>query len=328
MSDCTAKSGHSIDLGELQAFPTADGSFSLHSVHFGEAFHNSAGALNEARAKFVGPAELDRFIGGQPLQILDVCVGLGYNTAAVLEALPTPAPAVRWWGLELDRRPLEMALAQPSFQALWSEDVRQKLVAIRDQGGWSTPGDEGKQLWGDAREMLSSIPEAVRFDLILHDAFSPQRCPELWSEEFLGALAQRLAPGGRLLTYSRAAAIRGSLKRAGLALRSLPPAPGERTGWSSGTVAIKDVAIKGGGKACEPQDKTGVGSRPLSAMEREHLLTRAAVPFRDPNQQDPAPVILERRQQEQRHCDLETTNSWQRRWRGAEATPKQRGTNT
>ena len=275
-------------------------------MHFGEAFHNSAGALNEARAKFVGPAELDRFRGGEPLHILDVCVGLGYNTAAVLGSLPTPAPAVRWWGLELDRRPLELALSQPRFQALWSEDVLHKLAAIRDQGGWSTPGNEGQQLWGDARRMLSSIPEAVRFDLILHDAFSPQRCPELWSEEFLGALAQRLAPGGRLLTYSRAAAIRGSLKRAGLALRSLPAAPGERTGWSSGTVAIK-------------QDKSVVGCRPLSAMEQEHLLTRAAVPFRDPDQRDLAPVILERRRQEQLHCGLEATNSWQRRWRGADA---------
>jgi tRNA U34 5-methylaminomethyl-2-thiouridine-forming methyltransferase MnmC len=275
-------------------------------VHFGEAFHNSAGALNEARAKFVEPAELDRFVGGEPLRILDVCVGLGYNTAAVLESLPTPAPAVRWWGLELDRRPLELALSQPRFQALWSKDVLHKLAAIRDQGGWSTPGDEGKQLWGDAREMLSTIPEAVRFDLILHDAFSPQRCPELWSEEFLGALAQRLAPGGRLLTYSRAAAIRGSLKRAGLKLRSLPPAPGERTGWSSGTVAFK-------------QDTSAVGCRPLSAMEQEHLLTRAAVPFRDPDQRDLAAVILERRRREQLHCGLEATNSWQRRWRGADA---------
>ena len=275
-------------------------------MHFGEAFHNSAGALNEARAKFVEPAELDRFVGGEPLRILDVCVGLGYNTAAVLGSLPTPAPAVRWWGLELDRRPLELALSQPRFQALWSKDVLHKLAAIRDQGGWSTPGDEGKQLWGDAREMLSTIPEAVRFDLILHDAFSPQRCPELWSEEFLGALAQRLAPGGRLLTYSRAAAIRGSLKRAGLKLRSLPPAPGERTGWSSGTVAFK-------------QDKSAVGCRPLSAMEQEHLLTRAAVPFRDPDQRDLAAVILERRRREQQHCGLEATNSWQRRWRGADS---------
>ena len=301
MGDCIANSGHWTDLGELQDFPTADGSFSLHSKRFGEAFHNSAGALNEARSKFVNPAELDRFTAGKPLRILDVCLGLGYNTAAVLEALPTPSPALSWWGLELDRRPLEIALEQPSFQALWSGAVLHKLAAIRDQGGWSTPGNFGQQLWGDARRMLSSIPEAVHFDLILHDAFSPQRCPELWSEEFLGALAKRLTPGGRLLTYSRAAAIRGSLKRAGLELRSLRPTPGERMGWSSGTVAIK-------------QDKSAVGCRPLSTMEEEHLLTRAAVPYRDPNQQDPTSVILERRRNEQLHCDLEATNSWQRRW--------------
>ena len=319
MGDCIANSGHWTDLGELQAFPTADGSFSLHSKRFGEAFHNSAGALNEARSKFVNPAELDRFTAGKPLRILDVCLGLGYNTAAVLEALPTAAPAVRWWGLEMDRRPLEIALEQPNFQALWSDAVLHKLAAIRNQGGWSTPGNEGQQLWGDARRMLSSIPEAVRFDLILHDAFSPQRCPELWSEEFLGALAKRLAPGGRLLTYSRAAAIRGSLKRAGLELRSLRPTPGERMGWSSGTVAIKGWAIKEGLNGCEPLEQAAVNWRPLSTMEQEHLRTRAAVPFRDPDQRDLAPVILERRQQEQLHCGLEATNSWQRRWRAADA---------
>ena len=62
---------------------------------------------------------------------------------------------------------------------------------------------------------------AESFDLILMDAFSPSHCPELWSEEFLGGLAQKLAPGGRLLTYSRAASIRGSLQRAGLDVQTL-----------------------------------------------------------------------------------------------------------
>jgi SAM-dependent methyltransferase len=247
-------------------------------VHFGEAFHNSAGALNEARAKFVGPAELDRFRGGEPLRILDVCLGLGYNTAAVLGALPTPAPAVRWWGLEMDRRPLEIALAQPSFQALWSDAVLQKLVAIRDQGGWSTPGNEGQQLWGDARRMLSSIPEAVRFDLILHDAFSPQRCPELWSEEFLGALAQRLAPGGRLLTYSRAAGDPGQPEASGLSA-SIYSTRSRRTDGMEQWNRCDQQVIK---------SSSGTW-RPLSAMEQEHLLTRAAVPFRDPDQRDLGP---------------------------------------
>ena len=154
--------------------------------------------------------------------------------------------------------------------------------------------------------MLQQIPEPVRFDLILLDAFSPQRCPELWSEEFLGALAHRLAPQGRLLTYSRSAAVRASLKRAGLSLFSLLPAPGERVGWSSGTLATPPDSN------C-PQ--AGPGWRLLSAMEWEHLQTRAAVPFRDPRGNATAEVILERRRLEQEHCGHEATNAWQRRWR-------------
>ena len=291
--------GSAAELGALRVYPTADGSFSLHSDYFGEAFHNSAGALNEARAKFVQPAELQRFSSGSQLRILDVCLGLGYNTAAVLEALPTAGPKLQWWGLELDRRPLEQALEQASFQSLWSDPVLAKLEAIRDNGGWQEHNSRGIQLWGDARSMLQQIPEPVRFDLILLDAFSPQRCPELWSEEFLGALAHRLAPQGRLLTYSRSAAVRASLKRAGLSLFSLLPAPGERVGWSSGTLATPPDSN------C-PQ--AGPGWRLLSAMEWEHLQTRAAVPFRDPQGNATAEDILERRRLEQEHCGHEATS--------------------
>lgn len=299
-------SDSATELGLLRAYPTADGSFSLHSDQFGEAFHNSAGALNEAQAKFVRPAQLDRFQGGKPLAILDVCVGLGYNSAAVWEAMPPDAGALRWWGLELDRRPLDLALEQPGFQQLWSPTVFQRLQDLQAKGSWSAAPSRGQLLWGDARATLATIPEDQRFDLILQDAFSPQRCPELWSEQFLGALATRLAPGGRLLTYSRSAAVRGSLRRAGLQLFSLLPAPGERAGWSSGTMAVQP------GSDSYPND--GPGWRALSLMEEEHLGTRAAVPFRDPSSSGNASEILQCRTLEQEGCGLEPTNAWQRRW--------------
>ena len=83
--------------------------------------------------------------------------------------------------------------------------------------------------------------------------------------------------------------------------------------------SIKGGGIKAGLNGCEALGQAGVTWRPLSTMEQEHLLTRAAVPFRDPDQRDLAPVILERRQQEQLHCGLEATNTWQRRWRAADA---------
>ena len=300
LNDCAA------DLGRLEAHLTADGSFSLHSFQFGEAFHNSAGALNEANAKFVVPAQLERFQPDQSVAILDICFGLGYNSAAVMQTMPVPPPSLRWWGLELDRRPLDLALEQPSFQQIWSTSVLQRLKSLQSTGSWWDNSSQGQLIWGDARKTLVTIPADQNFDLILLDAFSPQRCPQLWSEEFLGVLAERLKPGGRLLTYSRSAAVRASLKHARLQLFSLLGAPGERLGWSSGTMAVRP-----GGEGCP---MNGPGWRPLSEMELEHLSTRAAVPFRDSSGTGTADVILRQRQLEQHCCNLEATNSWQRRW--------------
>ena len=300
LNDCAA------DLGRLEAHLTADGSFSLHSSQFGEAFHNSAGALNEANAKFVVPAQLERFQPEQTIAILDVCFGLGYNSAAVMHAMPVPPPSLRWWGLELDQRPLDLALEQPSFQQIWSASVLQRLRALQNNGSWWENNSQGQLIWGDARKTLMNIPANENFDLILLDAFSPQRCPQLWSEEFLAALAVRLKPGGRLITYSRSAAVRASLQRAGMQLFSLLAAPGEKLGWSSGTMAVRR-----GEKECL---MSGARWRLLSEMELEHLSTRAAVPFRDSSGTGTTDEILRRRKMEQSCCNLEATNDWQRRW--------------
>ncbi len=305
LSDCAADQLEANGLGQLKTYPTADGSFSLHSDHFGEAFHNSAGALNEARAKFARPSELNRFQQGQTLRVLDVCVGLAYNSAVLFEGLSMPPPHLQWWGLELDSRPLQLAMQRGDFRGIWSNKVLQRLQAIHDQAGWQSPGERGELIWGDARQTLAQIPASEKMQLIFHDAFSPGRCPQLWSDEFLHALANRLAPGGRLLTYSRAASVRASLQRAGLHLFSLLPAPGERAGWSSGTMAVQP------GKAIQ---SCGPGWRSLTTMEIEHLQTRAAVPFRDPTGRDDATTILQNRKEEQQNCGLEATNAWQRRW--------------
>ena len=312
MSDCAAED---CPLGHLTALETADGSLSLHSDHFQEAFHSSVGALEEARAKFAQPAELQRFLAGSTLRVLDVCVGLGYNSAALMSELeerqgpmaPEEAPRLDWWGLELDRRPLAMALAHAPFLKLWPEPVRHRLEALQRNGGWQDRTSAGTILWGDARQTLKQLPLPFGFDLILHDAFSPSRCPELWSEEFLRGLAERLAPGGRLLTYSRAAAVRGSLGRAGLELRSLLPAPGQRKEWSSGTLASRP-------NPRDPLPDYGPGWQPLTTMEQEHLQTRAAIPYRDPGGTDKAASIQQCRQDEQGRCTLESTSRWQRRW--------------
>jgi len=52
----------------------------------------------------------------------------------------------------------------------------------------------------------------------------------------------------------------------------------------------------------------------FSAMEEEHLCTRASIPYRDPSGRASAEEILERRRLEQQQSPLEGSTAWQRRW--------------
>jgi len=154
--------------------------------------------------------------------------------------------------------------------------------------------------------MLSFIPNNVLFDLIFLDAFSPSKCPILWTDEFLLGLAKKLSPGGRLITYCSAAAIRASLRRSGLELASIIPIRNKRK-WSHGTIAITP-------HKSSLNFKEENNLRSLTQMEEEHLLTRAAVPYRDPSGHSTIKEVLERRLKEQKTSKLEKTNDWKRRW--------------
>lgn len=297
---------------------TADGSPSLWSARFGEGFHCGQGALAEARLKFVAPAQLEHFATGSLLRVVEVGVGLGYNSAALLEAAQRRGLRLQWWGLELDPRPLALALAEPGFRRLWQPGILALLEQLAQRGEWREEAlGEGRWLLGDARQRLPDLLAEIggRCDLVLHDAFSPGRCPQLWSLEFLSALARLLHPQGRLLTYCSAAAVRQALREAGLQLASLqeigPLAPADeppaqvRQPWSLGTAASPTPLPCGG------------PLRPLGPMEWEHLATRAAEPYRDPTGTAEAQSILAARKQAQNDSGGASTSAWRQRWAGA-----------
>lgn len=276
---------------------TGDGSFSLFCETTGEGFHCAEGAKAEAQRVFVAPAGLERFAFGSPLKVVEVAVGTGTNTAALLEATLARGLELRWWGLEQDPRPLALALGDVTFGSQWSASALEALRQLTSSE---------QLLWGDARRRLADLPPELTgaCDLVLLDAFSPQRCPQLWSVEVLSRLARLLRPEGRLLTYSCAAAVRRGLEQAGLQLAAIPAAPGapsrgER--WSGGTAASPSVLPTGHLQA-------------LSPMEREHLASRAGEPYRDPTGQGQREDLLALRQAAQARSPAEPASAWRRRW--------------
>jgi len=291
--------------------PTEDGSFTFFSKEFGETFHSLQGARAEAFLKYAAATDLVARSQQASLRLIDVCYGLGYNTAAALETIwsVNPACQIEVQGLELDETVPQAAIAPPLIE-IWSPRVQEALVAIAQNHECQIPQLQARLWIGDARQTIQHLanlqPSGFRADAIFFDPFSPRCCPQLWTVEFFRQVICCLSTDGKLATYSRAAAVRSALLEVGLKIGTIPLDSSHflsdrhlSHAWSQGT-----IAAFAGDRLC-----------PLSLLEQEHLQTRASVPYRDPHLSDTAEVILARHTQEQQLCQKESTSSWRRRWK-------------
>lgn len=276
--------------------PTGDGSFTFFCCEFGEAFHSWSGARQEAQHKFVVPTQLIEAAQQPKLQLLDICYGLGYNTAAALQTIwaVNPNCEIILIGLELDPTVPVWAIAHHHLNN-WPDPISEILTQLGNSQEIQTEQLCAQLLIGDARQTIRQVFSAgFQANAIFLDPFSPPRCPQLWTVEFLELVARCLQPDGRLATYCCAAAVREAMILVGLKIGSTKPV-GRR---SPGTVA----------------SLTDFGLPPLSVQEQEHLLTRAAIPYRDPNLRDEAEAILNRRRCEQQTSGREPSSQWKKRW--------------
>lgn len=276
--------------------PTADGSFTFFSEEFQESYHSNFGARQESFQKFVVPTLLTDKTKQPVVRILDVCYGLGYNTAAAIQAIWSINPNcyVEIIGLELNPEVPKAALNHNLFQN-WDYKYIDILAKLSEQHCVKTENIKANLLCGDARITIQEVLQSSFLaDAIFLDPFSPPQCPQLWTVDFIHLVAKCLHLEGRLATYSCAASVRTALITTGLVIGSTPPI-GRKT---PGTIAAH----------------SHVSIPPISQAEQEHLQTRAAVPYRDPCLSDSAQVIQERRHKEQLASPLEPTSRWRKRW--------------
>jgi len=292
-------------LSELIEVLTKDGSYSLRSVFFQENFHSFLGALEETKLKFTAPSDLQRF-KGKSVSVLDICFGLGYNSASLLDELIKQKSYLNWYALEIDKRPLEYSLRNKSFLKLWAPKVKKIFRSLYRKDYFEDQFFKCNLLWGDAREKINIIPSDIKFDLVYLDGFSPQKCPQVWTIEFLSKVTEKLNPQGYLITYSSSASVRKSLRNLGLEIFTIKPSFNDRAFWSRGTVAIS--------KFDKNKLKTNFNLKQLSVMEEEHLLTKASIPYRDQDLNSTKEDIIMKRLDEQLVSNLISTKKWRDKW--------------
>lgn len=294
---------------------TEDGSFTFFSEEFGETFHSRQGAKAEAFLKFAEATHLAEKAAQPSMRLLDVCYGLGYNTAAALEVIwrVNPHCQVEVYGLELDETVPQAAIAPPLIES-WPPEIQAILVALAHHHACTTPQLQSTLLIGDARQTIQTLQAAeFQADAIFFDPFSPRRCPQLWTVEFFAAVTQCLAPTGILATYSRSASVRAAMQAAGLKIGSIPLSTANLSPASSSAASSSAATFQEWSQGTVASLR-GENLPPLSVMEQEHLKTRAAIPYRDPSLRDSASTIGDRHQQEQAQSERESTSSWRRRW--------------
>ncbi|MFH1668322.1 MAG: MnmC family methyltransferase [Candidatus Woesearchaeota archaeon] len=208
--------------------PTKDGSPTYYSSEYGEHYHSTSGALEEANKKYSDVVGIDAY---DSVSVLDVCFGLGYNTAAAVDKFTGSKIVVV--GLEsyqgiIDEIVNLCEAGEYPFQCEYA------MQTVAKTGRYSDENVDVKLVMGDARDTIKELKDET-FDVVFHDPFSPQKCPELWTEEFFKEEYRVMKKGGKLATYSCARIVRDNLKAAGFTVSDTKPV-GRR---APGTMALK-----------------------------------------------------------------------------------------
>lgn len=197
----------------LKKVITADQTETFLNEEVGESYHSHTGAVDEALKKYVIPCKIqDRAKKGM-ITILDVCFGMGYNSAMAIEVAlkENPECIIEVIGLENDPEIIEkIQEVNPPIPFFvhykklspTSCQFREKSVHV-------------KILLGDARKRVKEVQDEC-VDAIFFDPFSPKTQPVMWQESFFKEMYRVLKRDGILATYSCARLGRENMSKAGL----------------------------------------------------------------------------------------------------------------
>ena len=218
----------------LKKIITADNSESFMNEEVGESYHSHTGGVEEALKKYTVPCKIKELAKTGKVKILDVCFGMGYNSAmAITVALEeNPDCKIEVVGLEYDAGIISRIQEVNPPISFFAHYKRLTPSTLEFQEGKVSV----KVLLGDARETVKTLLEN-NFDAVFFDPFSPKTAPEMWQEQFFVEIHRVMKSSAILATYSCARMARDNMSKAGL-LYDDGPILGRR---GPGTIATKWV---------------------------------------------------------------------------------------
>ncbi|MEM4260605.1 MAG: MnmC family methyltransferase [Candidatus Woesearchaeota archaeon] len=203
----------------MKQVKTKDNSITYFNDKYQEHYHSTSGAREEAIKKFVEPC-IPYLNDKDEIIILDVCFGIGYNSAAAIDLLSGKFNKITIYGLENDEEILnEILEIKPDFKSYFI--IKHFILNKKNniQINFNKSEILIKIIIGDARETIKQIKD---IDVVLFDPFSPKKCPELWTKEFLYNVKNSMRKNSVLTTYSCAKTIRDIMRELGFKVLNGP----------------------------------------------------------------------------------------------------------
>jgi len=182
----------------------------------GESYHSFTGAVEEALKKYAEPCKIAELAKSGKVKILDVCSGLGYNSAMAIDvALKSNCKCeIEVVCLEFDPEIVEkiQEVNPPiKFFKHYKKLDPNKLETLSFTEGIVTV----KVILGDARETVKDLQDNY-FDAIFFDPFSPKTAPEMWQVPFFKEMYRVMNNNAILATFSCARMVRENMAKGGL----------------------------------------------------------------------------------------------------------------
>lgn len=223
---------------KLIPLTTRDGSLTYFNATVGDSYHMHDGGLKEAYEKHAKGLHVDA-CASDPIILLDVCFGLGYNTLAAIDVIrkKDPEKKIVVHCFENDKEILEHAEAL-DFDHPYLGLMKTFLQSVRSTAKvkWTSKGITWIMHPGDVRETIKKVANEAA-DFCFYDPFSPAKVPELWTVELMHDVFSKMKKGAKLSTYSYARWVRENFRKAGFVVTD-GPVMGRR---SPSTLAIVPI---------------------------------------------------------------------------------------
>jgi len=204
---------------------TEDGSHTLFVSEINESYHSLFGAIQESKYIFIDAAL--KFSGKKELSILEVGFGTGLN------AFLTYVEAANR-GLFVDYTTIEKfpVAFEEAIKLNYPEKVSPENRAVFNFlhfWQWNQPVQITENfVFEKIQADFTGYHHKSTYDIIYFDAFSPEKQPEMWTQELFEKLYDQCNPGAILTTYCAKGEVRRRLISAGFSVERLPGPPGKR----------------------------------------------------------------------------------------------------